>query len=47
MAIGVAGATNAGLFAARIIGAFDETVFEKMEAYREKIHDTVLNEHKI
>lgn len=47
MAIGTAGATNAGLLAARFIGAFEPDVFEKMESYREKIRDTVLKEHKI
>jgi 5-(carboxyamino)imidazole ribonucleotide mutase len=47
MAIGVAGATNAGLMAARIIGAFDPDVFEKMENYRAEIRDTVLNEHTL
>ena len=45
MAIGVAGATNAGLLAARIIGAFDSIVFEKMEKYREEIRETVLTQH--
>jgi 5-(carboxyamino)imidazole ribonucleotide mutase len=47
MAIGVAGATNAGLMAARILGAFDENIFEKMENYRAKIKETVLTEHKL
>ncbi|MCL2576824.1 MAG: 5-(carboxyamino)imidazole ribonucleotide mutase [Defluviitaleaceae bacterium] len=47
MAIGVAGATNAGLMAARIIGAFDSTVFGKMENYRAEVRDTVLNSHTL
>lgn len=47
MAIGQAGATNAGLLACRIIGAFDREVFEKMEVYRAEIRDIVLTEHKI
>ena len=47
MAIGQAGATNAGLLAARIIGTFDEKIFEKMEKYREQIRDVVINEHRI
>lgn len=47
MAIGVAGATNAGLLAARILGAFDEEIFAKMEAYRAEIRDKVLTEHKL
>ena len=47
MAIGVAGATNAGLLAARILGAFDEIIFEKMENYRAEIRDTVINSHTL
>jgi 5-(carboxyamino)imidazole ribonucleotide mutase len=47
MAIGVAGATNAGLLAARILGAFDAKIFQKMEQYRENMKNTVINEHKI
>jgi 5-(carboxyamino)imidazole ribonucleotide mutase len=47
MAIGIAGATNAGLLAARILGAFDENIFGKMEKYRDEIKNIVLNEHKI
>ncbi|MCL2225303.1 MAG: 5-(carboxyamino)imidazole ribonucleotide mutase [Defluviitaleaceae bacterium] len=47
MAIGVAGATNAGLMAARIIGAFDNSIFEKMEKYRAEIRDTVLTSHTL
>jgi len=47
MAIGVAGATNAGLMAARIIGTFDKNIFEKMEKYRAEIRDIVLNSHTL
>jgi len=47
MAIGVAGATNAGLLAARILGAFDSAIFEKMEVYRAEIRDKVINEHHV
>jgi 5-(carboxyamino)imidazole ribonucleotide mutase len=47
MAIGVAGATNAGLLAARFLGAFDPEIFQKMENYRENLKNTVINEHKI
>ena len=47
MAIGVAGATNAGLLAARILGAFDKKIFDKMETYREEIKNIVLTEHTI
>lgn len=42
VAIGKAGATNAGLLAAQIIGAFDGTVKEKIEARRERIKQEVL-----
>ncbi|MCL1844239.1 MAG: 5-(carboxyamino)imidazole ribonucleotide mutase [Defluviitaleaceae bacterium] len=47
MAIGVAGATNAGLFAARIIGTFNNEIFEKTEKYREEMRVKVLTEHNI
>ncbi|MCL2387777.1 MAG: 5-(carboxyamino)imidazole ribonucleotide mutase [Defluviitaleaceae bacterium] len=47
MAIGVAGATNAGLMAARIIGAFDKEIFDKMENYRAEIRDNVLTQHTL
>jgi 5-(carboxyamino)imidazole ribonucleotide mutase len=47
MAIGVAGATNAGLMAARIIGAFDKDVFKKMEKYRDEIRKKVLTQHTL
>ncbi|MDT9725908.1 5-(carboxyamino)imidazole ribonucleotide mutase [Xylanibacillus composti] len=42
VAIGKAGATNAGLLAAQIIGAFDEQVRLKAEARRERIKQEVL-----
>jgi 5-(carboxyamino)imidazole ribonucleotide mutase len=35
------GAKNAGLLAARIIAAFDQTVFNKMEAYRNELKEKV------
>src|SRR5690625_214007 len=41
MAIGKAGATNAGIFAAEIIGAFDEEVVEKLTSYRETMRAKV------
>lgn len=47
MAIGIAGATNAGLMAARIIGAFDPEIFSKMEDYRAEVRDNVLTQHKL
>ncbi len=42
MAIGKAGATNAGLMAAQIIGAFDENVAAKLAKMRENMKYTVL-----
>lgn len=42
VAIGKAGATNAGLLAAEMISAFDETVAEKLEEMREEMKQTVL-----
>ncbi|MDN3608584.1 5-(carboxyamino)imidazole ribonucleotide mutase [Vibrio ostreicida] len=42
LAIGEAGAANAGLLAAQIIGTQDEAVMEKVEAFRLEQTDTVL-----
>ena len=42
VSIGVAGATNAGLLAAQIIGAYDADVYKKLEARRERIKNDVL-----
>ena len=42
VAIGKAGATNAGLLAAQILGAFDQELAEKLEARREAIKAQVL-----
>ncbi|OUM96363.1 MAG: 5-(carboxyamino)imidazole ribonucleotide mutase [Paenibacillaceae bacterium ZCTH02-B3] len=42
MAIGPAGAVNAGLMAAQIIGAFDPAVRERVAARRERIARAVL-----
>ncbi|WP_123043423.1 5-(carboxyamino)imidazole ribonucleotide mutase [Cohnella candidum] len=42
VAIGQAGATNAGLLAAQIIGAFDPEVQSRIEARRERITREVL-----
>ncbi len=42
VAIGNAGATNAGLLAAQMIGAFDEEVYKRVEARRESIKQAVL-----
>jgi 5-(carboxyamino)imidazole ribonucleotide mutase len=42
VAIGVAGATNAGLLAAQILGAFDEKVYQRLQARRAETAKTVL-----
>lgn len=42
VAIGKAGATNAGLLAAQILGAFDQELAAKLEARREAIKAQVL-----
>ncbi len=42
LAIGEAGAANAGILAAQIIGTFDESVMAKVEAFRKEQTDTVL-----
>lgn len=44
LAIGEAGAANAGLLAAQIIGAFDTDVQAKVEAFRKEQTDTVLSQ---
>ncbi|WHX25063.1 5-(carboxyamino)imidazole ribonucleotide mutase [Virgibacillus halodenitrificans] len=41
VAIGKAGATNAGILAAQIIGAFDSEVAVKLENYRNKMKEKV------
>lgn len=41
MAIGKAGAVNAGIFAAQIVGAFDEQVANKLQAYRKNMQTNV------
>ena len=41
MAIGVAGAANAGLMAARILAAHDAELYVKLEARRENIRDSI------
>lgn len=41
MAIGKAGATNAGLFATQIIGLFDTTTKIKLDNYRKKMKENV------
>ncbi|MDV7105741.1 5-(carboxyamino)imidazole ribonucleotide mutase [Vibrio sp. TH_r3] len=42
LAIGEAGAANAGILAAQIIGTSDENVMAKVEAFRNEQTDTVL-----
>jgi phosphoribosylamine--glycine ligase len=41
MAIGKAGATNAGIFAAQILGVADTAMATKLEAYKKKLADKV------
>jgi len=41
VAIGVAGATNAGILAAQILAAFDETLAQKLEKRREAVKKKV------
>ncbi|SRR5690554_2954888 len=41
VAIGEAGAVNAGLLAAQMIATEDETIFKRLEDYREKLIDKV------
>jgi 5-(carboxyamino)imidazole ribonucleotide mutase len=36
------GAKNAGILAARIVGAFDETVAQKLREYQEELRDAVM-----
>jgi len=42
VAIGTAGATNAGLLAAQILGAFNEDIASKLQENREKTRQSVL-----
>jgi len=42
VAIGQAGATNAGLLAAQILAAFDETLYQKLQDRRANIQKSVL-----
>ncbi|RBW64854.1 5-(carboxyamino)imidazole ribonucleotide mutase [Vibrionales bacterium C3R12] len=43
LAIGEAGAANAGLLAAQILGTSDESVIEKVEAFRQQQTETILD----
>ena len=42
LAVGEAGAANAGILAAQIIGTHDDAVMEKVEAFRNQQTETVL-----
>ncbi|WP_199458315.1 5-(carboxyamino)imidazole ribonucleotide mutase [Vibrio owensii] len=42
LAIGEAGAANAGILAAQILGTHDEAIMEKVEAFRNEQTETVL-----
>ena len=42
VAIGVAGATNAGLLAAQILGAFDAEIYEKLQSRRDALKEKIL-----
>jgi 5-(carboxyamino)imidazole ribonucleotide mutase len=46
MAIGVAGARNAGLFAARILALDDESVRERVAQYREKLAEQMAEKNR-
>lgn len=41
MAIGKAGATNAGIFAGQVLGAFDDGITARLESYREGLREKV------
>jgi len=43
LAIGTAGAANAGLLAAQIIGTFDEKIQQNIEEFRKNQTQTILN----
>lgn len=47
LAIGEAGAANAGLLAAQIIGLNDQDVTDKIKAFRAEQTQDVLNNHKL
>lgn len=42
VAIGTAGATNAGLLAAQILGAFDKTIYDRIQKRRDNITKNIL-----
>lgn len=47
LAVGPAGAANAGLLAAQIIGSFDATVRGRVHAFREQQREKVMNGPKL
>lgn len=47
LAVGQAGAANAGLLAAQIIGSFDAAVRERVQAFRAEQRDKVMNGPKL
>ena len=47
MAIGIAGATNAGLMAARILAVYDDELYKKINMRSERIKEGILSEKKI
>ncbi|MFB5649516.1 5-(carboxyamino)imidazole ribonucleotide mutase [Leptospira wolffii] len=46
LAIGTAGAKNAGLLAVRILSLKDESLVSKLEAYRDRIREEALSKNK-
>ncbi|MNW57432.1 N5-carboxyaminoimidazole ribonucleotide mutase [compost metagenome] len=46
VAIGKAGATNAGLLAAQMLGAFDPAVADRLQKRRDSLRDAVLDSSK-
>lgn len=42
VSVGVAGATNAGLLAAEMLGAFDQKIAEKLAMYRKELEQKVM-----
>lgn len=43
VAIGVAGATNAGLLAAQVLGAFDHEIYGRLQARRDKLTADIMD----
>lgn len=47
MAIGKAGAKNAGLFACQLQGVYDEDIYIKLQEYRKKMKDKIEKDNEI